>query len=169
MVSDGSLRGISTRTCLVPGELTSGSATHVRPPEQGKVTNFPFTHCAKAPWMHAFSLPLHGLAAVRVWNWAFNACASFPFCSVNDARSSSAGLAAADRAMLASVRRAARRDMACWADLGADGCEGGLDGREHQALGGVELEGLGLLGLKPEVMGLLQSYLCKPSSVHLAH
>lgn len=39
----------------VPGELTRGSAWHVRVVPQEVVTNLPSTHCAKAEPMQAFS------------------------------------------------------------------------------------------------------------------
>ena len=82
---------------LVPGEFTSGSAKHWRPELQGVASNFPFTHCAKLPLTQACSpssarstsagkyaagqitLPLQGLLAVSVANFALSACASWPF------------------------------------------------------------------------------------------
>ena len=74
--------------------MTKGNATHVKPPAHGKLTNCPFTHCANAPWMHAFSPAVQPDVALSVANFAFSACASKPFCSVNAARFSAMGPAA---------------------------------------------------------------------------
>jgi hypothetical protein len=73
---------------LVPGLLTSGSATHCSEAAQGVSWNLPPTHCANWPLTHADSPDVHGDDAVRLWNFTFSACASFPFCSVNAARRS---------------------------------------------------------------------------------
>ena len=43
-----------THAMLVPAELTSGSAAHVRPPPHCDWTNLPPTHCTNASPMHAF-------------------------------------------------------------------------------------------------------------------
>ena len=66
---------------LVPRLFTSGRAAQVRPPAQFVVTNLPLTHCAKAVPMHAFSPLSQSELAVRVWNLALRACASWAFCS----------------------------------------------------------------------------------------
>jgi hypothetical protein len=70
---------------LVPGLFTSGSATHCSVDAHGARTNFPLTHCASWPCTHACSPEVHDEPAVRLWNFRFSACASWPFCSVNGA------------------------------------------------------------------------------------
>lgn len=70
---------------LVPGELTSGKATQVRPPAQAVVWKLPPLHCANSPLTHALSPSVHSESAVRVANFWFKARASRPFCFVNDA------------------------------------------------------------------------------------
>ena len=81
------------------------------PPEHGKLTNCPFTHCANAPWIHALSPAWHGVFALSVANFAFSAWASRPFCSVNAARRSDMGVALAARAKARTEMAAAMRDM----------------------------------------------------------
>jgi len=66
----------------VPALLTNGSAAHCRVAAQGKVTNFPPAHWAKAVPTQAFSPSVQGESAVRVANFALSACASLPFCKV---------------------------------------------------------------------------------------
>ncbi len=78
--------GLRECTYLVPGLLSRGSAKHWRGAEHGVSWKVPPTHCANWPWTHACSPFVHGELAVRPWNFWFNACASFPFCSENAAR-----------------------------------------------------------------------------------
>jgi hypothetical protein len=70
-----------SQVTLVPGLLTRGRATQVVDPLQGEVTNFPATHCAKSPLMHALCPVVQGLSDVRVLNCALRFCASWPFCT----------------------------------------------------------------------------------------
>jgi len=63
----------------VPGLLTRGRAKHDVPPAHASVENLPSTHCAKSDPTQASSPAVQGELAVRVANWAFSCCASFPF------------------------------------------------------------------------------------------
>lgn len=71
---------------LVPGLLTNGNAAQVRPAAalQSVKTKAPFTHCAKEPLTQATSPAVHEEEGVSLANFAFSACASFPFWSAKD-------------------------------------------------------------------------------------
>ena len=63
-----------------------GKAKHDKPVLHGNVANFPLEHCANLPCTQAFCPLEHDDDGVSDANSAFSFCASWPFCSVNDAR-----------------------------------------------------------------------------------
>src|SRR6266702_3439403 len=79
-------------TYLVPGLLTSGSATHCNEEAHEERANLSPTHCPSWPLTHAVSPVEHAELAVSPWNLRLRACASSPFWSVNAARFSTLAL-----------------------------------------------------------------------------
>lgn len=78
LISDSALASLVQDT-IVPRSLTEGRAKHDWLEEQLVVFHASATHCASSPEIHAVCPEVHASVDVRVWNSAFNACASCPF------------------------------------------------------------------------------------------